>query len=173
MALILRVCFAVGATLLYVMVTGTVLWGAWRTEDFALNDAQDFLLEGTTGAVIAFLTAQLGLAAANDQKGVKASIQKSMGSSRYDEAGPGSEIILGLSALAFFVAGILFTWFWLQPGQLAPMLNEDGESTKYTAAPEFISDQSKLFVGVMLASLSALAPAASSNPQTGGPDGQV
>lgn len=142
--------FAVIAALLFALAGLTVLIGAHITPGFAPNTGQTFLLDAIGGALVAFIAAQLGLAIGSRGDGLRSRIRTTMGAPNW-----GDRLLL-LDVAVFLIIGLWFVLLWVWPGLVA--VAEGADPLK--EAPGYVESQGKLFTGVVLASLAALAPSA-------------
>jgi hypothetical protein len=149
---IINWAFGLIAVGLYAVSASLILLGAFRTEGFNPSNAQGTLFGLTAGAVVAFLVAQLGLAAANKETTTGNSLRAAVSG----EANSGKgEWLLGVIAAIYILVGLMFVILWLSPGLLAT--GEDGK--KLTAPPAYVASEAQAFVGVVLAGFAALAAA--------------
>lgn len=137
--------FAAIAAILFFLGGATILWGTYRTPGFSPNSGQVFLLEMMGGGIVAFITAQLGLAVATSGNGLLARIRSTMGFAAGDK-------LLILDVIVFLVIAFGFVLLWVKPDLIAV---PEG-SQQFKEAPEYIATQAKLYLGVVLAALTAL-----------------
>ena len=79
---IIKCAFAVIAGLLYLLAGATVLAGALGTVGFEPNTGQTYLLDAAGAALVAFISAQLGLAIATKNGGsFRSQVNATMGAS--------------------------------------------------------------------------------------------
>ena len=150
MRLWINTAFAVLVALLYGFSAGVILWNAMNTSGYTPNDAQATVYGLTSGAVVAFLLAQLGLAVGNDEQGTGDSLKAAISG---DASKGRGDLLLALVAAVFVLVGFWYLLLWLLPDQLA---SDDG-STAVTQAPEFIALQAKAFLGILVAGFTAVA----------------
>lgn len=150
MRLIVNTGFAILTAVLYGFVAGVILWKAMSTEGYTPNDAQTTLFGLTSGAVIAFLVAQLGLAVGNPESGPGDSLKAAVSGDKSKGRG---DLILGFVALVFVIFGLWYVLLWVIPDLIAASDNADAASE----APEFIALQAKAFIGIVLAGFAAVA----------------
>jgi len=154
MRAIIKGSFAVMAGLLYLLAGATVLAGALWTAGFEPNTGQTYLLDAAGAALVAFISAQLGLAiATGGTDSFRSKVNTTMGASA--TADWGARLLL-LDALIFGVVGLLFVLLWVKPDLVAVA----GGADSLTNAPEYVDMYSRVFLGVVFAALAALAPSA-------------
>lgn len=149
MRYIVNLGFALATTLLFIAAAWVIIHGAWTKEGYAPGDAET-LFGLASGALTAFIVAQLGLAAGNDSTGTRNSLKAAMSGA---ETRGNGDAVLALAAIVFVVVGLLYVWAWIDPGRI-PVAKGEPE---LTAAPEFISVHAKAFVGIIVAGFGALA----------------
>lgn len=150
MRYIVNLGFSIVTTVLYVACAMVILHGAWSKPEYSPGDALT-LFGLTSGAITAFLVAQLGLATANSETGTRESLQAAMAG----EQKPGADAVIACTAAVFVLVGLAFVWSWISPGQIAvPKGKPDLRS-----APDYITVQAKVFVGIVIAGFAALSAA--------------
>jgi hypothetical protein len=149
----INTAFAALVAILYGFSAGVILWNAMNTAGFAPNDAQATVYGLTSGAVVAFMLAQLGLAVGNSEQGTGDSLKAAVSG---DAAKGRGDLLLGLVAAVFLFVGFWYLMLWILPDLVAA---EDG-TTAVTQAPEFIALQAKAFLGILIAGFTAVAAGA-------------
>jgi len=140
--------FAIIAAVLYAGAATFILLDAQGTPDFSPNSFQMTLLDTGAGAIIAFITAQLGLAVAQQNgDGFPASVKNTMGSDQ-------GLFFLLLDVAAFSFVGLWFVLLAMKPNLIA--VAEGAASLK--DAPAYIDAHATLFIGVVFAAVAAIAP---------------
>lgn len=146
----IKAFFAITAALLYGVSAVLVALGAHSTAGFEPNAFQTDLLKTGAGALIAFISAQLGLAAAKSEEPTFASsVRSTMGSKK-------GAILLLVDVAVFTVVGLWFVLLASKPDLIA--VAPDADALK--DAPEYITSHAKLFIGVVFAAVAAIAPSA-------------
>jgi len=152
MRTVINWAFGLIAVGLYAVSAALILKGSFVTEGFNPSDAQGALFGLTAGAVVAFLVAQLGLAAANGQNTTGASIRAAV--SGEPDKGKGGWL-LGVIAGIYIIVGLTFVVLWLSPNLIA--VGTDGK--ELTVPPDYVASEAQRFVGIVLAGFAALAAA--------------
>ena len=145
----IKFTFGLIAAALFAYPSYLVLRGALETPGFEPNDAQTFLLDTFGAAIVAFIAAQLGISIVKDGTFGKR-LKASMGDSAWGVA------ILIVDVVLLIVVGAVFVVLWVNPSLLA--VAEGGEPL--AEAPEFISAQAQLFIGLVVAAAAAVGTSA-------------
>jgi hypothetical protein len=149
MKALIKAAFALIAAVLFLLGALMVLLGAHGTPGFMPNSGQEFLLDSAGGGLVAFITAQLGLAIATMGGGLNTFGSKVVATMGSDW---GARLLL-VDVIIFVGIGLWFVLLWVKPDLIAV-----GQGTNpLKEAPEYIAAQAKVFVGVILAALAALA----------------
>ena len=153
MRLWITAAFAILTSVLYALSATIVLWNAMNTPGYSPNDAQSTVYGLTSGAIVAFLVAQLGLAVGNSETGASDSLKAAVSG---DPSKGRGDLILGSAALVFVLVGLWYITLWLIPSLIAP----SPAAKSVTQAPDFIGLQAKAFLGILIAGFTAVAGAA-------------
>jgi hypothetical protein len=163
MRLAINTSFAILTTVLYGFSASLMLWNVMNTAGYVPSDAQTTMSGLTGGAVVAFLIAQLGLAAGNPETGASDSLKAALSG---DAAQGRGDLILGFVAIIFTLVGLWYIALWLLPDWFV-----QGSGGASTQAPQFVALQGKAFLGILVAGFAAIAGAAGgSAPAASGSD---
>jgi hypothetical protein len=165
MRLAINTSFAILTTILYGFSASVMLLNVMNTAGYVPSDAQTTMYGLTSGAVVAFLIAQLGLAAGNSATGASDSLKAALSGDASQGRG---DLILGFVAVIFTLVGLWYLLLWLLPDRFV-----QGSGGAVTEAPQFVALQGKAFLGILVAGFAAIAGAAgSSAPGTAGGNGR-
>jgi len=148
----IKIAFGILLVALYAFVAETMISGALTTAGYAPNADAEWIVTVTSGGIIAFVAAQIGVVVAGSGGGLRGRL----GNRLFGSATPNPRErfvrdatigVLILDVFVLVVAGAFFVWLSVRPEDIA--VPPDADPLK--EAPDYIALQAKAIIGLILA----------------------